>query len=270
MRNIGKKKLTARLHWLDYGPRRYDPATTFWTSPDPLSAARPDISPYAYCAANPAANTDPSGYRIVTNFNGIEYDLQLTDESKYAFFDTAGHQYLQEGSISSQYFDMLIDDLNTIGEGRFGSGLLNYLISREDAVSIELTNNDKNGFVDYYNKVVYNPSLIPQSIRMIADQEEQLGNYTFISLGHELFHATDKLMGSIDNHVIMSWPGGQTMTRAEYFAMLGENFIRTEHGIPKRTHYAFSDDGNVIQGSELKVTLFNISKIYSLLIFSNK
>ena len=42
------------LDWYDYGARCYDPAFAQFTQMDPLCEQYPHLSPYAYCAGNPA------------------------------------------------------------------------------------------------------------------------------------------------------------------------------------------------------------------------
>ena len=48
-------------HEYDFGARRYTPGFPMFTTPDPLSEARPWHSPYLFCGANPVMNTDLSG-----------------------------------------------------------------------------------------------------------------------------------------------------------------------------------------------------------------
>ena len=48
-------------HEYDFGARRYTPGFPMFTTPDPLSEARPWHSPYLFCGANPVMNTDPTG-----------------------------------------------------------------------------------------------------------------------------------------------------------------------------------------------------------------
>ena len=49
------------LDLYDYGARRYDPALSRWTSPDPLCEYYYNISPYAFCTNNPIRYIDPDG-----------------------------------------------------------------------------------------------------------------------------------------------------------------------------------------------------------------
>ena len=48
----------------DFGPRWQSSPTALWAQPDPEAESYPGISPYAYCAANPARYVDPTGSSI--------------------------------------------------------------------------------------------------------------------------------------------------------------------------------------------------------------
>ena len=55
------KERTAATGDYDFGPRRYISAAPFWRAPDPKAHDYPNISPYAFCAANPIRYADPTG-----------------------------------------------------------------------------------------------------------------------------------------------------------------------------------------------------------------
>ena len=59
----------------------------------------------------------------------------------------------------------------------------------------------------------------------------------FITLGHELGHAFRTAKGINDESLWDSFVSS-TITKDELYASMYENFIRNEHGIPLRTHYA--------------------------------
>ena len=59
----------------DFEARRLDFAIGRFTSPDPLCEQTPEISPYAYCAADPVNFIDPTGMTI-------EYGDSVTDEQR--------------------------------------------------------------------------------------------------------------------------------------------------------------------------------------------
>ena len=61
----------------DFEARRLDFALGRFTSPDPLCEQTPEVSPYAYCAADPVNFIDPTGMTIYVNGTlytiGMEY-----------------------------------------------------------------------------------------------------------------------------------------------------------------------------------------------------
>jgi len=59
------------LGWMDYGWRVYDPATSRWSSVDPLADKYFNISPYAYVADNPVIFLDPDGRVIEGDVNRV-------------------------------------------------------------------------------------------------------------------------------------------------------------------------------------------------------
>ena len=75
-------------------------------SPDPLCEQTPEISPYAYCAADPVNFIDPTGMTI-------EYGDSVTDEQRNML-----EQYRQEMS-KSLLFKMIYDFLNSEEAGIF-------------------------------------------------------------------------------------------------------------------------------------------------------
>ena len=69
--HTGKEYLSFEgLHWYDNYARMYDPLLMRFTSPDPLAAQFPSVSPYAYCNNNPINLIDPTGC-IVEDPDGI-------------------------------------------------------------------------------------------------------------------------------------------------------------------------------------------------------
>ena len=51
----------------DFEARRLDFALGRFTSPDPLCEQTPEVSPYAYCAADPVNYTDPTGKYVIAH-----------------------------------------------------------------------------------------------------------------------------------------------------------------------------------------------------------
>ena len=64
--HTGKEYLSFEgLHWYDNHARMYDPLLMRFTTPDPLAAQFPSVSPYAYCNNNPVNFIDPDGRLVL-------------------------------------------------------------------------------------------------------------------------------------------------------------------------------------------------------------
>ena len=94
------------MDFYDFEARRLDFALGRFTSPDPLCEQTPEVSPYAYCAADPVNFIDPTGMTI-------EYGDSVTDEQRNML-----EQYRQEMS-KSLLFKMIYDFLNSEEAGIF-------------------------------------------------------------------------------------------------------------------------------------------------------
>ncbi len=55
------------MDFYDFEARRLDFALGRFTSPDPLCEQTPEVSPYAYCAADPVNYTDPTGKYVIAH-----------------------------------------------------------------------------------------------------------------------------------------------------------------------------------------------------------
>ena len=74
------------LHWYDNHARMYDTLLMRFTSPDPLAAQFPSVSPYAYCNNNPVNFIDPDGRRTWRiQEDGSIYDYSDKNKSFDAF-----------------------------------------------------------------------------------------------------------------------------------------------------------------------------------------
>jgi|GEM_PF-3531440 len=78
------KERTAATGDYDFGPRRYISAAPFWRAPDPKAHDYPNISPYAFCAANPVRYADPTGMDVwvLNNYGKIKARME-TDLMDY-------------------------------------------------------------------------------------------------------------------------------------------------------------------------------------------
>lgn len=113
--HIGKEYLSFEgLHWYDNHARIYDPLLMRFTTPDPLAAQFPSVSPYAYCNNNPINLIDPTGC-IVEDPDGIfntqkkyvQNQLNFLKQTDVSFLGEKGQVALSE--LKTAYTNMLKD-----------------------------------------------------------------------------------------------------------------------------------------------------------------
>ena len=103
--HTGKEYLSFEgLHWYDNHARTYDPLLMRFTTPDPLAAQFPSVSPYAYCNNNPVNFIDPDGKKVV-------FAANQTGEFKQQF--AYAIQLLNKYGVS-EIFDGLEKNAQTI------------------------------------------------------------------------------------------------------------------------------------------------------------
>ena len=84
------KERTAVTGDYDFGPRRYISAAPFWRAPDPKAHDYPNISPYAFCTANPIRYADPTG--MIFTEAAQKYADELQTYAISAFMDALRKQ----------------------------------------------------------------------------------------------------------------------------------------------------------------------------------
>ena len=228
------------LDWYDFAARRLDPMLTRFATPDPKCEHYYSLSPYTYCAANPIRFTDPTGQRIITSIDGTAYEYRIGADGCFGFYDRFGQQY----TGSDQYANDLVSSLSLIAEGEAGEALLTKLIDAEEYVVIQKSTKRRTSKNNNYITVKWENSSPSKGPGLIQ------GEYVFkvpkfVSLSHELGHALDYVLGTID---LSEWYSidengvHQSVAKAEWFACYIENAIRIEHNLPFRTHYSYRKD----------------------------
>lgn len=99
------------LSMYDYHARLYDPYLCGFDNRDPQAEKYPDISPYAFCAANPNRFIDPTGEEIRINYTG-SYNYC------YVIYQNGALQP-QNGLTNSKYPDFVyqvLEDLNKLNQ----------------------------------------------------------------------------------------------------------------------------------------------------------
>ena len=94
------------MDFYDFEARRLDFALGRFTSPDPLCEQTPEVSPYAYCAADPVNFIDPTGEDVVVlleeGFIGHLGMLIQNEKEKWQYYSINGDNVFVSNSSSSQ------------------------------------------------------------------------------------------------------------------------------------------------------------------------
>jgi RHS repeat-associated protein len=224
------------LNWYDYGARHYDAALGRFHTNDRFAEKYYSMSPYQYGANNPVGNIDVNGDSIVTTLTteidgkmtNIDYTYRTDTNGEYGFFDAQGSRYSGDDS----FMNSLTSALSNLRKDKVGNALVDELMNSSNIVNIanRKTNSaDSNG-----TYITWNSSCIDGGI-------DENGNRTrpaFIALGHEMAHIQDVWKGTYDGSL---WVG--KVPNAEKYATHIENQLRSEHGLPLRTHYGVLDTG---------------------------
>ena len=117
--HTGKEYLSFEgLHWYDNHARMYDPLLMRFTTPDPLAAQFPSVSPYAYCNNNPINRIDPDGKAVkptgAEELTVIQNTLPKEDR-KYVQLDDKGfinQSLMNNHSSKSDNYNNLLKMVN--------------------------------------------------------------------------------------------------------------------------------------------------------------
>ena len=217
----------------DFGARQYFPKYAIWSSADPLSETYYPITPYAYCVNNPIRYIDPDGRKIVVNDivdnELIKYEWRQYDEN-WGFYDKNHNLYNGDNEYISNLSTALSQLMNG---GETGYALVSNVAGADEIIKIGLGRGGKNAYYSKKSESGGDISWNPRSTSTIPTENGSKSNIPFISLGHELAHAWDDILGTMNSG---KWfPGAKYM---EIYATHMENLIRKENHLPLRTHYA--------------------------------
>ncbi len=229
----------------------YDPRIVHRWNLDPKPV--PYISPYAINQGNPIWFSDPYGDTI--RIFGAQKDLSiysLREDQK--LYDMHGNSYVQG---TDNFVDGIYNDLQQIyNSGTEGQRLI-----------VELTK-EKDVFIQYEkNKSHHNVGTVSFDLnkkKNLPTTSGTLEAQRWIVLAHELAHVEDFLNGTMDNS---NWIKGdaayglKSISNAEKYATHVENIIRSQAGLPLRTHYGLADDNTPMEESRI-LDSKNKSKFY--------
>ena len=131
---------SAKLNFLNFGARHYDPVVPRWLTQDPLSEKYYNLNPYSYCAADPVTLIDPDG-EVITDY-----------------FDVSGKYLISDGIDNGQIRITSNEVVQTAQElcleqDKFVSYLMDNSISLKGAYSLgNIDDASALNVINYYNK----------------------------------------------------------------------------------------------------------------------
>ncbi len=230
-----------------YGARYYDPRLSLWMSVDRFAESYPSISSYSFSANNPINVLDINGDSIIVRefnnekkmWNYFNYNI-----SKGQFEDLQGNAY----TGTNRDIQNIVRGLNKLSSKSHGRKLISGLAEHNEKIIIMINSNrnfEQEGSEGFSSIVSWSPS-----------SRAAFGGDSFISLGHELAHSSDRLNGTLDMTTWYTVPINdedyKDIPNAEKYSTHIENLIRAEHNIPLRSHYSIDTEGNPNGGKILK------------------
>jgi len=234
-----------------YGARYYDPRISVWLSVDPLAHKYPNLSPYVFVANNPIMLIDPDGKQIDIvgeDGNTTTYTPGMEYKGKDEFTRKTVAAYNEAYSSSSEaksHIDKTVDTDNIYTVEKGSKNKFTPYIAVDDATGKESSGG---------GKIIYNPdgTDIPVQSSEGSLRSKMESNPTMLLL-HETVHASRHEDGIWDGTSVFGSTGIKTEELATSHV---ENIIRSQMGLPLRTHYQVA---NMPDGSQ-RGTGFNLLK----------
>ncbi len=231
------------LDWYDYGARWMNGLT--FTTQDRFAEKYYETSPYMYCQGNPMKYMDVNGDSLWISHRGNDYLYQ-----NGTLYNKDGSVY--DGKIKG-FLSKSVNALKEIGKTQEGSNLINELQSSSNNFKIAKGDNRfvaNNVTKAYANQILTDPSqhqiLQVDGVNLYGGSGGTIfwnPSGTILSttsgskknsttdLAHELFHGLDANRGLLDDR------DEQGVKRSEWQATYRENVLRSQLGMPLRTHY---------------------------------
>lgn len=201
---------------------------------DPKAESFYYISPYTYCAGDPVNLVDPDGEKIEVITNG-EIHLWREYNGECFFYNKDNELYIGDDEFVNKASAALT---HLMKYSSTGFELVEYLSNHIS--EIRLLNTPKScwqkGKLGWN---INNPEAVPTT--------EGLQANAIVNLGHELAHAQYEFAGGEKGtwfEYINKEGKIEEVKKSDIYTTHYENKIRSEMGLPLRTHYAILPEGS--------------------------
>lgn len=214
---------------------RFMNTTGRFLSMDPLAEKYYHLSPYAYCAGDPVNLVDPDGRKIIIN-DGTKIYTWNNIDNQWGFYDAENNIY----SGGLEYIHEYSNALKSLIETETGYDLVTKL-ANDDEFDVYLYSKSSLGNKyspeGKYINWIYNDYCTNNIPTESGPQKNKI-----TSLGHELAHAVFQQNGGDWKTTWEPFPN-HFVSISEIYTTHIENKIRSELGLPLRTHYLADEYG---------------------------
>jgi hypothetical protein len=199
-----------------------------------------------YVANNPINAVDLRGDTITTIIDGQNYYYGSVNGT-YGFIGSDGALYSGDNTFVGQ----LTSALGSLRSGSRGKALVDYLSGSAGSVQVRQARRNESNFATEDGKgIIWDPNSTISAPNTAGSRTRN----PFIGLGHEMAHTEDIWKGTYNSSEWVNI-GGKSIPEAEKYATHVENQIRSEHGMPLRSHYAMYQNGRGVPSTQILHTI---------------
>ena len=207
-----------------------------FSSMDPLAEDYYHLSPYAYCAGDPVNLVDPDGRKIMIS-DGTNMYIWMEHNGVWGFYDNDGNLYSGDTEYMNEYSNALIE-LSSTNTGYYIVSTL----ANDESFDVTLFSIPSLGNKYSSDAPSINWNYKTEYLKYIPTTNGPQKNI-ITSLGHELAHAVFQRDGGDSKETWEAFPG-ENISISEIYTTHIENKIRSERGLPLRTHYLSDENGH--------------------------